>query len=86
MDLLTRHARRSLASAAMCVHGPVPAPGREQQADLMERGDRELEDPLGRDPDRGGRMTSATVAAAARGRDDDFCAETPVIICSILAS
>lgn len=66
MDLLTHHVQRSLASTAMCVHGPVPAPGRERQADLMERGDRELEDLLGRDPDRGGRMTSATVAAAAR--------------------
>jgi hypothetical protein len=65
MDLLTHHVQRSLASKAMWVPGPVPAPGQERQADLMERGDRELEDPLGRGPDRGGRMTSATVAAAA---------------------
>jgi hypothetical protein len=46
MDLLAHHVQRSLASTAMCVHGPVSAPGRERQADLMERGDRELEDPL----------------------------------------
>jgi hypothetical protein len=66
MDLLTHHVQRSLASAAMCVHGPVRVPGRERQADLMERVDRELEDPLGHGSRWGGRMTSATVAAAAR--------------------
>ncbi len=66
MDLLTHHVQCSLARTAMCVHGPVPVPGRERQADLMERGDRELEDPLGRGFSWDGCMTSATVAAAAR--------------------
>ena len=42
MDLLMHHGQRSLASTAMCVHGPAPVPGRERQADLMERGDGSL--------------------------------------------
>ena len=81
MDLLMHHGQRSLATTAMCAHGPVPVPGREQQADLMERRDRELEDPLAA-AHTGDRMTSATEAAAARAKWR-FRAETPAMICSI---
>ncbi len=38
-------------SAQKSFTGPVPVPGRERKAGLKERGDWELDDPLGLGPD-----------------------------------